>query len=134
MRDWLGSLLMAPFIIGPIVELGLHLNDGTWHQNAFWIFVLSAMGWLWVWWVVKSGLWPGERQASGQGILHRQAHWVTTFATVCDGESVRNHCTASMRSSASLIARWTSYGRQRPSAIRQRSKEGLKAQRSKSLA
>jgi len=25
MRDWLGSLLMAPFIIGPIVELGLYL-------------------------------------------------------------------------------------------------------------
>jgi hypothetical protein len=49
---WLGWLLMAPFIIGPIVELGLHLSDGTWHQNAFWVFLLSAMGWLWVWWVV----------------------------------------------------------------------------------
>jgi hypothetical protein len=47
---------MAPFIIGPIVELGLGLSDGAWHQNAFWIFVLSAMGWLLVWWVVKSGL------------------------------------------------------------------------------
>ncbi len=58
MKDWLGGLLMAPFIIGPIVELGLGLSDGAWHQNAFWIFVLSAMGWLWVWWVVKSGLWP----------------------------------------------------------------------------
>jgi hypothetical protein len=53
MRDrflfWLGWLLMAPFIIGPIVELGLGLSDGAWHQNAFWIFVLSAMGWLLVW-------------------------------------------------------------------------------------
>ena len=64
MKDRLGWLLMAPFIIGPIVELGLHLSDGTWHQNAFWVFLLSAMGWLWVWWVVKSGLWPGAGKAS----------------------------------------------------------------------
>ena len=55
MKDRLGWLLMAPFIIGPIVELGLRLSDGTWHLNAFWVFLLSAMGWLWVWWVVKSG-------------------------------------------------------------------------------
>src|SRR6476646_11852392 len=47
MKDWLGWMLMAPFIIGPIVELGLHLSDGTWHPNAFWVFLLSAMGWLW---------------------------------------------------------------------------------------
>src|SRR4051812_33504799 len=67
MKDRLGWLLMAPFIIGPIVELGLRLSDGTWHLNAFWVFLLSAMGWLWVWWVVKSGLWPGEGKASVQG-------------------------------------------------------------------
>jgi hypothetical protein len=67
MKDWLGWMLMAPFIIGPIVELGLRLSDGTWHLNAFWVFLLSAMGWLWVWWVVKSGLWPGEGKASVQG-------------------------------------------------------------------
>ena len=67
MKDWLGWLLMAPFIIGPIVELGLRLSDGTWHLNAFWVFLLSAMGWLWVWWVVKSGLWPGEEKAGVQG-------------------------------------------------------------------
>jgi hypothetical protein len=69
MRDrflfWLGWLLMAPFILGPIVELGLHLSDGTWHQNAFWVFLLSAMGWLWVWWVVKSGLWPTKDSVQG---------------------------------------------------------------------
>ena len=47
MKDRLGWLLMAPFIIGPIVELGLRLSDGTWHLNAFWVFLLSAMGWLW---------------------------------------------------------------------------------------
>jgi hypothetical protein len=67
MKHRLGWLLMAPFIIGPIVELGLRLGDGTWHLNAFWVFLLSAMGWLWVWWVVKSGLWPGEGKASVQG-------------------------------------------------------------------
>ena len=66
MKDRLGWLLMAPFIIGPIVELGLRLSDGTWHLNAFWVFLLSAMGWLWVWWVVKSGLWPSEGKASVQ--------------------------------------------------------------------
>ena len=65
MSDWFGGLLMAPFIIGPIVELGLDLSDGTWHQNAFWIFVLSAMGWLLVWWVVKSGLWPTKDSVQG---------------------------------------------------------------------
>ena len=65
MKDWLGWLLMAPFIIGPIVELGLDLSDGTWHQNAFWIFVLSAMGWLLVWWAVKSGLWPTKDSVQG---------------------------------------------------------------------
>jgi hypothetical protein len=31
----LEAKLVAPFIIGPTVELGLHLSDGTWHQNAF---------------------------------------------------------------------------------------------------
>jgi len=30
------------------------------------------MGWLWVWWVVKSGLWPGEGKANVQRFWHRQ--------------------------------------------------------------
>jgi hypothetical protein len=65
MKDWLGWLLTAPFIIGPIVELGLGLSDGAWHQNAFWVFVLSAMGWLLVWWAVNSGLWPTKDSVQG---------------------------------------------------------------------
>jgi hypothetical protein len=81
MKDWLGWLLTAPFIIGPIVELGLGLSDGAWHQNAFWVFVLSAMGWLFG--MVGGGLRTVANEGQCAGILTPASWWLTTPGSDC---------------------------------------------------